>query len=61
VLDALDAGTEPPVALATARETLELVAAVHRSASTGETVRRGQIGADDAFSRRMDGTGAVWR
>ncbi|NAZ87987.1 Gfo/Idh/MocA family protein [Kineococcus indalonis] len=60
VLDALDAGTTPPVALRTARDTLELVAATYRSAFTGELVRRGDIGPDDPFALRMDGTGAPW-
>jgi len=60
VLDALDAGEKPPVALATARDTLELVAAIYRSAFTGRTVRRGEITPDDPFAARMDGTGAVW-
>ncbi|MEZ0491333.1 Gfo/Idh/MocA family protein [Kineococcus sp. TBRC 1896] len=61
VLDALDAGDAPPVALATARDTLELVAAVYASAFTGEPVRRGQINASNPFWSAMDGTGAVWR
>ena len=60
VLDALDAGTTPPVALRTARDTLELVAAVYRSAFTGTLVRRGDIGPEDPFALRMDGTGAPW-
>ncbi|WP_432546960.1 Gfo/Idh/MocA family protein [Kineococcus sp. SYSU DK004] len=60
VHDALDAGTTPPVALADARATLELVAAIYRSAFTGRLVRRGEIGPDDPFAVRMDGTGAPW-
>ncbi|WP_205708476.1 Gfo/Idh/MocA family oxidoreductase [Kineococcus siccus] len=60
VLAALDAGRVPPVALATSRDTLELVAATYRSAFTGRAVRRGEIGPDDPFARRMDGPGAVW-
>lgn len=60
VLDALDDGGTPPVALRTSRDTLDLVAAIYRSAFTGETVRRGQITADDPFSTSMDGTGARW-
>lgn len=60
VLDALDDGGTPPVALRTSRDTLDLVAAIYRSAFTGETVRRGQITSDDPFSTSMDGTGARW-
>ena len=60
VLDALDEGAAPPVALRTSRDTLDLVAAIYRSAFTREPVRRGQITADDAFSTSMDGTGARW-
>ncbi|WP_380173963.1 Gfo/Idh/MocA family protein [Kineococcus sp. DHX-1] len=61
VLDALDGGGVPPVPLAAARDTLELVAAVYESAFTGKAVRRGQIDADDPFWTAMDGTGATWR
>ncbi|MCI2238136.1 Gfo/Idh/MocA family oxidoreductase [Paenibacillus sp. TRM 82003] len=61
VLDALDAGELPPVPLAGARDTLELVAAIYRSAFTGGApVRRGEIDAEDPFAARMDGTGAPW-
>ncbi|WP_432562270.1 Gfo/Idh/MocA family protein [Kineococcus sp. SYSU DK003] len=61
VLDALDEGAAPPVSLGAARDTLELVAAIYRSAFTGAPVRRGEIGADDPFAAAMDGGGAVWR
>ncbi|MEW1957888.1 Gfo/Idh/MocA family oxidoreductase [Kineococcus sp. NPDC059986] len=60
VLDALDTGGTPPVPLAAARETLELVAAVYASAFTGKPVRRGEIDASNPFWAAMDGTGAVW-
>jgi predicted dehydrogenase len=60
VLDALEAGTPPPVTLAQARSTLELVAAIYASAFTGRRVRRGEIGPDDPFYSRMDGAGAPW-
>ncbi|WP_116953136.1 Gfo/Idh/MocA family protein [Jiangella endophytica] len=60
VLDALGAGTAPPVPLADARLTLELAAAVYASAFTGRRVRRGDIGPGDPFYDRMDGTGAPW-
>ncbi len=60
VLDALDAGDAPPVTLADARGTLELVAAIYASAFTGTVVRRGEIGPGHPFYDRMDGTGAPW-
>ncbi len=60
VLDALDAGTAPPVTLAETRRTMEFVAALYASAFTGVPVRRGEIGPDSPFATRMDGTGAPW-
>lgn len=60
VLDALDAGTAPPVSPADARPTMELVAAIYASAFTGQRITAGQIGPDSPFYRRMDGTGAPW-
>lgn len=60
VFDALEAGTPPSVTSAEARDTLELVAAIYASAFTGDRVRRGDIGPDSPFYRRMDGTGAPW-
>ncbi|TWD84796.1 putative dehydrogenase [Kribbella amoyensis] len=59
-LDALDSGQAPPVTLAAARVTLELVAAIYKSAFTARPVRRGEITADDPFWARMDGTGVPW-
>ncbi|HEX6684043.1 MAG TPA: Gfo/Idh/MocA family oxidoreductase, partial [Candidatus Limnocylindrales bacterium] len=55
VLDALSAGQAPPVTIADARDTLELIAAVYASAHHGRPVRRGEIGADSPFYHRMDG------
>lgn len=60
VLDALEAGTPPPVSMADARATMELVAACYASAFTREPVARGQLGPDSPFYHRMDGTGAPW-
>jgi predicted dehydrogenase len=60
VLDAVEAGTPPPVTLADARLTLELVAAVYASAFTGARVARGELGPASPFWRRMDGPGAPW-
>jgi len=61
VLDALDAGVAPPVTLADTRRTMEFVAAVYASAFTGERVHSGQLGPDDPFAGRMNGTGAPWQ
>ncbi|WP_265520425.1 Gfo/Idh/MocA family protein [Oerskovia flava] len=57
---ALAQGAPLPVTSADARRTLELAAAIYRSAFTGRPVAAGEIGADDAFARSMDGTGAPW-
>jgi predicted dehydrogenase len=58
LLDALDAGTPPPVTSVDARNTLELSAAIYESAFTGRPVARGEIGA--AFTASMAGGGAPW-
>jgi predicted dehydrogenase len=60
VLDALAAGTPPPVALPDTRGTVELIAAIYASAFTGGHVARGELGPDSPFYHRMDGTGAPW-
>jgi predicted dehydrogenase len=60
VLDALDAGAEPPVTVADTRQTMEFVAALYASAFTGRSIERGEIGPDHAFATSMKGTGAPW-
>lgn len=55
VLDALDAGAEPPVGIAETRRTMEFVAALYASAATGRQVRRGEIGAGHPFYGSMNG------
>lgn len=60
VLDAVAAGTPPPVTLPDARRTVELVAAIYASAFTGRRIARGELGPDSPFYHRMDGTGAPW-
>lgn len=60
VLDALAAGTPPPVTLADTRRTVELIAAIYASAFTGRHVARGELGPESPFYHRMDGTGAPW-
>ncbi|WP_277208013.1 Gfo/Idh/MocA family protein [Isoptericola croceus] len=57
---ALVAGETPPITVADARGTLELAAAIYRSAFTGDTVVRGEISAGDPFYDSMGGAGAPW-
>lgn len=57
---ALVGGQAPPITVADARGTLELAAAIYRSAFTGEPVVRGQITAGDPFYDSMGGRGAPW-
>ncbi|ALG11835.1 Gfo/Idh/MocA family protein [Kibdelosporangium phytohabitans] len=54
-LDAMAKGERPPLSGRQGREALELVAAIYRSAFTGQPVRRGDIGPDDPYYHRMDG------
>jgi predicted dehydrogenase len=61
VFDALDRGEPPPVTLADARPTMDFVAALYASAFTGHSIHSGQIGPDNPFATRMDGTGAPWK
>ena len=60
IFDAIEAGGTPPVSLPDARSTLELITAIYASAFTGQPVKRGEIGPDSPFYRRMDGSGAPW-
>jgi predicted dehydrogenase len=57
---AFAAGEAPPVTVDDARGTLELVAAIYRSAFTGAVVRAGEIGPGDPFHESMRGTGPAW-
>ncbi|RPF23095.1 Gfo/Idh/MocA family protein [Myceligenerans xiligouense] len=57
---AFAAGEAPPVTVADVRGTLELAAAIYRSAFTGVPVRAGQIGTDDPFYGSMRGSGPGW-
>lgn len=57
VLDALDKGEAPPVTLADARRTMELVTAVYASAARGRHVAPGDIGPEDPFAHGMRGDG----
>jgi predicted dehydrogenase len=55
--DALDAGKPLPAGAASARQTLELAAAMYASAFTGKAVWRGEIVPGHAFYDGMDGGG----
>ncbi|MCA5892253.1 Gfo/Idh/MocA family oxidoreductase [Isoptericola sp. NEAU-Y5] len=53
-------GRTPPVTLADTRSTLELAAAIYRSAFTGLPVLAGDIVAGDPFHASMAGSGTPW-
>ena len=55
--DALDAGRPLPAGADSARQTLELAAAIYASAFTGTAVRRGEIVPSHPFYGGMDGDG----
>ncbi|MCK9792848.1 Gfo/Idh/MocA family oxidoreductase [Isoptericola sp. 4D.3] len=57
---ALAEGRTPPVTVADTRATLELAAAIYRSAFTDATVRAGEIVEGDPFHASMAGTGTPW-
>ncbi|WP_278236369.1 Gfo/Idh/MocA family oxidoreductase [Isoptericola sp. AK164] len=57
---ALVAGQAPPVGVADVRGTLELAAAIYKSAFTGAPVVRGEVSPGDPFYETMAGTGAPW-
>ncbi|MCG8926382.1 Gfo/Idh/MocA family protein [Lentzea sp. CC55] len=60
LLDALDEGAPPPVALADTRITMEFIAALYASAFTGTVVKAGEIGPGSPFYATMEGIGAPW-
>lgn len=53
-------GTPPPVGLADALVTMELVAAIYQSAITKQSVTREEIQQGGAFEERMDGFAEPW-
>lgn len=55
VLDSFERGERPDTSGPGARGTLELIAALYKSAFTGMPVRAGEIGPDDPFHHRMNG------
>ncbi len=57
---ALAAGQIPPVTVADTRATLELAAAIYKSAFTGAAVQAGEIVEGDPFHASMAGTGTPW-
>jgi predicted dehydrogenase len=60
LLDAMEKRVRPPLSGAEGRAALELIAAVYRSAFTGQVVRRGDIGEDDPFYHQMHGEALPW-
>ncbi|RRO20406.1 gfo/Idh/MocA family oxidoreductase [Saccharopolyspora rhizosphaerae] len=60
LLEAVDAGTRPPASGETARQTLELITGLYRSAFTGTTVRREQLTPDDPFYHHLHGGTPGW-
>ncbi|WP_258803857.1 Gfo/Idh/MocA family protein [Pseudarthrobacter sp. NS4] len=61
IVEAISAGTVPPVTLAEAYPTMELAAAIYASAITGKTVRRGDITDGNPFFDRADGRLEPWK
>ena len=61
IIEAVRAGTVPPVTLADAYPTMELAAALYASAITGKTVRRGEITEGSPFFDRADGRLEPWK
>jgi predicted dehydrogenase len=57
----LDARTRPLTSGEDARRTLELLAAVYKSAFTGQPVARGSIGRNDPFYASLNGGMNPWR
>jgi predicted dehydrogenase len=60
ILQAIAKGERPPLSGTQGRETLELVAAVYRSAYTGIPVRYGEITPGDPYYRSMHGEALPW-
>ena len=62
MLAAMERGERPPVSGPDVRGTLEFLAALYKSAMTGQPVLRGSITPDDPFYQRMNGPGdQSWR
>lgn len=60
IVAALAQGDPPPVDSGSARDTLELLAAIYASSAERRPVERGGLGADSPFHGSMRGTGAGW-
>ncbi|MFJ3670708.1 Gfo/Idh/MocA family protein [Streptomyces sp. NPDC090106] len=60
LLDAYDNGVRPPGGGADARATLELAAALYKSAFTGQPVHAGEIAPGDPYHRAMHGDHPHW-
>lgn len=55
LLEAMDQGARPPSSGKESLRVLEFLAALYKSAHTGDVVRRGSIGPDDPFFHAMNG------
>ena len=55
VLDAIDAGSPPPVAIDELRSTMDLITSIYASAFTGRPVEAGEIGPGSPYYRHMHG------
>jgi predicted dehydrogenase len=58
LLECMDENRRPPTSGAEARRALEFITGLYKSAMTGEPVRRGTIGEEDPFYRRLNGAPA---
>ncbi|WP_110943965.1 Gfo/Idh/MocA family protein [Streptomyces niger] len=59
-LDAMAKGVRPPGSGVAARRTLEFLAALYKSAFTGQPVRAGEIGPEDPYYHAMHGNHPDW-
>ena len=59
VLDDFRHGRRPETSGAGGRAAVELITALYKSAFTGQTVKRDEIGPGDPFYYRLDGTGSA--
>lgn len=60
LLDAMEKGERPPGGGTDARRTLELLAALYKSAFTGCPVHAGEIGPEDPYHQAMHGNHPDW-
>jgi hypothetical protein len=56
MLDAIEAGKQPPASAAELRPTIELISSLYKSAATHAPVRQGSIHPGDPFYEHVAGT-----